>query len=149
MTELELRAHKMASVGAIENLMSLNAYYRAANPESACPVQTGARAEQPDLEQRTEADMPVRCLVSPVIEISADGITAKALWYSPGFSMHHDYAEKSANVKWVWEKCAAQFAYENGTWRITDWNFHTDLTAEEPGVWTENGENPRMLEPFV
>ena len=59
MTELELRAHKMESVGAIENLMSLNAYYRAANPDMDGPIQTGVRAEQPSSEYQTKTDMPV------------------------------------------------------------------------------------------
>ena len=31
MTELELRAHRIEAVGAIENLMSLHAYYHAAD----------------------------------------------------------------------------------------------------------------------
>lgn len=144
-----MRAHKMESVGAIENLMSLNAYYRAVNPDMDGPVQTGVRAEQPSSEYQTKTDMPVRCLVSPVIEISADGMTAKALWHSPGFSMHHDYIEKCANVEWVWEKCAAEFAYENGAWKVSDWNSHVNVTAEEPDSWTENGENPRVPEQGV
>lgn len=139
----------MASVGAIENLMSLNAYYRAANPDMDHPVQTGARAEQPCSEDQPKSDMPVRCLVSPVIEISTDGMTAKALWYSPGFSMHHDYVEKCANVAWVWEKCVAEFAYESGAWRVSDWSFHVNMTAEEPGSWTEGGEDPQAPEQVV
>lgn len=144
MTELELRAHRLTAVGAIENLMSLNAYYHAANPDIDAPIQTDVCVEPVNSERQDRTEMPVRCLVSPVIEISADGWGAKGLWYSPGFSLHHDYSEGCADVKWVWEKCGADFAYENGAWRFSDRNFCMDMTAGEPNSWTEkrDDQNP-------
>lgn len=132
MTELELRAHRLAAVGAVENLMSRNAYYHAAHPNMAAPASVPAASAPPG-----QVDMPVRCLASPVIEISPDGIRAQGLWYSPGFSLHHDYLENHAEVQWIWEECRGYFTYENGTWQLSGQEFQVDMTAVEPSSWTE------------
>ncbi len=137
MTELELRAHRLAAIGTVENLMSRNAYYYAAHPNMAPP----ALPEEPSVPAASappeQVDMPVRCLASPVIEISPDGTQARGLWYSPGFSLHHDHREGRAAVEWRWEVCRGSFTYENGTWQLSEQAFQVDITAVEPYSWTE------------
>lgn len=75
-------------------------------------------AEIKDLDGRALAEMPVHTLASPIIEVSADGMSAKGVWYTPGFALRHDYVNGTANVMWMWEKYGGDFIYEEGEWRF-------------------------------
>lgn len=187
MTELELRAHKIEAIGAIENLMSLHTYYHAADmnreelencwsweredeviwsqnfgrwqglKNKLMPMYAGdnkytdaewlkskiikAHPEMEeairDLDGRALAEMPVHVLASPVIVISEDGMSAKGLWYTPGFALRHDYVKGTADVAWMWEKYGGDFVYENGEWRFLRLLICMDMSTGEPNSWTE------------
>lgn len=187
MTELELRAHKIEAVGAIENLMALHSYYHAADMnreeldncwsqereaeviwsqnfgrwqglrKKLYPLYAGdnkytdaewlkskiikAHPEMEeaikDLDGRALAEMPVHVLASPVIEIAEDGMSAKGLWYTPGFALRHDYVKGTVDVAWMWEKYGGDFVYENGEWRFLRLLICMDMSTGEPNSWTE------------
>ena len=168
MTELELRAHKIEAIGAIENLMSMHTYYHAAcfNREELENCWSQERDEEvvwcqnwgrwkgytaklmplyagdnkyvdaawlkkkivrahPELAEALEKvdgrglqEMPTHVLASPVIHIAEDGMSAKGLWYTPGYGMRHDHINGTASVGWMWEKYGGDFIYENGEWRF-------------------------------
>ena len=187
MTELELRAHRIEAVGAIENLMSLHAYYHAAdqNREELLNCWSKTRGDEiiwsqnfgrwqgmhklmpmyagdnkytdaewlkgkivkahPEMEEvlkdidgRALAEMPVHTLASPIIEVSADGMSAKGVWYTPGFALRHDYINGTANVTWMWEKYGGDFIYEDGEWRFLRLLIGMDMVCgADDGCWTE------------
>ena len=151
MTELELRAHRMQALGDIENLMSLRTYYRAVNHKYTDARWLEAKLAQVPAEfaaalgntgGRDSAEMPVDLLASPVIEIAEDGMSAKGLWYMPGFVLRYDDGEDTAAVRWVWKKCGGDFVYEDGQWKIFHLQVCTDMSVEEPDAWTD--PNPVM-----
>lgn len=187
MTELELRAHRIEAIGAIENLMSLHAYYHAAdqNREELLNCWSKTRGDEiiwsqnfgrwqgmhklmpmyagdnkytdaewlkskivkahPEMEEalkdidgRALAEMPVHTLASPIIEVSADGMSAKGVWYTPGFALRHDYVNGTANVTWMWEKYGGDFIYEDGEWRFLRLLIGMDMVCgADDGCWTE------------
>lgn len=193
MTELELRAHRLDAYSAIENVMSLHAYYHAAcqnreellncwsaerapeviwsqnfgrwqGMDKLMPLYAGdnkytdaewlkskivkARPElEPvikDLDGRALSEMPVHCLASPIIEVSADGMSAKGVWYTPGFALRHDYISGTAGVIWMWEKYGGDFVYENGEWRFLKLLICMDMVAGgDTGDWTKPPVGPQ------
>lgn len=52
-----------------------------------------------------------------IIEVAADGKTAKAFWYSPGM-----IAETGQSGNTIWEAYGVDFVKENGVWKI--WHLH-------------------------
>jgi hypothetical protein len=60
-------------------------------------------------------------LTTPVIQVAADGRTAKGLWFSPG---HETTADANGNLdpNWCWGKFGADFIKEDGQWKI--WHYH-------------------------
>lgn len=60
---------------------------------------------------------------SPIIEIAADGQTAKGLFFSPGAEAHRELSEDGkVHAYWCWGKYTADFIKENGVWKI--WHLH-------------------------
>jgi hypothetical protein len=58
---------------------------------------------------------------TPVIEVAGDGKTAKGIWYSIGLAVRGSVGtdgKTTIGTGWMWEKYAADFAYENGEWKI-------------------------------
>jgi hypothetical protein len=59
-------------------------------------------------------------LTAPVIQVSGDGKTAKAVWISPG---HETMKRKEGfHSVWAWLKYGCDFIREDGTWKI--WHSH-------------------------
>lgn len=187
MTELELRAHKIEAVGAIENLMALHSYYHAADMnreeldncwsqereaeviwsqnfgrwqglrKKLYPMYAGdnkytdaewlkskiikAHPEMEeaikDLDGRALAEMPVHVLASPVIEIAEDGMSAKGLWYTPGYALRRNYLQDTASACWMWEKYGADFVWENGEWKFLHIQIGMDIMANYGESWAE------------
>lgn len=132
MTELELRAHKLSARGAIENLMSRNAYRHAAG-DSVSPQEFPSDTP---LASDQIVEMAMRCLVSPVIEISDDGMSAKGQWYSPGFCLRYDKVAATSDLTWLWEEYSGEFSYVNGTWQLIHQTCRRDIAIKEPDTWT-------------
>lgn len=54
--------------------------------------------------------------VSPVVEVAADGKTAKGLWYTPGCIFSTLNPQQSREGTWIWERYGADFVFEDGQW---------------------------------
>ncbi len=65
---------------------------------------------------------------SPVIELAADGMSARGSWISPGLEadppgmMPAAAGHRTTVGFWAWAKLGAEFVKENGQWRI--WHLH-------------------------
>ena len=64
-------------------------------------------------------------------------MSAKGLWYTPGFALRHDYVKGTVDVAWMWEKYGGDFVYENGEWRFLRLLICMDMSTGEPNSWTE------------
>jgi hypothetical protein len=74
---------------------------------------------------------------TPVIEVAGDGKTAKGIWYSIGLAVRGsvtDDGKASLATGWMWEKYAADFALEDGQWKLWHLVNVMDQGPAEPGA---------------
>lgn len=67
-------------------------------------------------------------LTTPLVELSADGVYAKGTWFTPG--QKTDIDVDSASAKYVYGKIFADFAKENGQWKIFHLFFGEEYAVE-------------------
>lgn len=191
MTDFELRAHRVAALTEIENIMARHSYYHAAimNREELETLWSKEREDElvwsqnfgrwiginklipyyappsqvergesiksaflelhpeyterlKDLDVRGLSEMSTHVLSTSVIEVSADGMSAKGVWYTPGFALRsNDPGRDIMDVSWMWEKYGADFIFENGEWKFLRLLICMDIMAgADVSDWTK----PRM-----
>ena len=69
-------------------------------------------------------------LASPVIEVAADGKTAKGVWMSPGHETAPDQETGKLRSYWCWSKYGCDFVKEDGQWKL--WHYHSYRTFRTP-----------------
>jgi hypothetical protein len=75
---------------------------------------------------------------TPIIEVAADGKTAKGMWYSPGLGLTPHVSGSSIAVGSIffWEKYAGDFIKEDGKWKIWHLGMYYDFTPGFPESMT-------------
>ena len=66
-----------------------------------------------------------------IIEIAADGKTAKGYWYSPGM-----IAESGSSANSIWEAYGCDFVKENGEWKMWHLHMFTDFMCQFGDTFT-------------
>lgn len=130
-------AEKVEALNAIENLMgryshlgglhgedTLESLFAMKQPDVSWRTPSGpqgpealrARFRQPGEAPRDEipGQLHVHAMMTPVIEVAADGRTAKGVWDSFGPNI----TSGSEVGNWLWVKYAVDFIREDGTWKI-------------------------------
>lgn len=82
-----------------------------------------------------------------IIEVAGDGKTAKGVWYSPGIGYNavlKDDGTIGKSGMWFWEKYGADFAKEDGEWKLWHLQMYYDNTPE---TWGDEGETLGMPNP--
>lgn len=72
------------------------------------------------IQQASPGNTSFRTLTTPIIVIAGDGKTAKAFWYTIGWSA--DIRNGQGDSSWSMEKYGIDFLKEDGAWKI--WHFH-------------------------
>lgn len=105
-------------------------------------------------------EMFIHTLTTPLIEIAEDGMTAQAMWYTPGFGTGAGPGAAPGTPtkgEWMYERYAVDFVKEDGQWKIwhffvgTDFSFEAGTEFEErkgPGGPAPEGkpkEDPGFL----
>ncbi len=87
-----------------------------------------------DLDAR-KGDLSVDCLSTAVIEVATDVKTARGAWFSQGIRT----GKKDGDLlcRWYWTKLAADFIYEDGTWKIWHMAVFPLLEADYETPWYE------------
>jgi hypothetical protein len=134
---------RAAAVNEIQNLMSTYEYLHTANRhQDVCKLfakkAPGVRVyfgevgywEGPDAPQRawsilermgdTTGMMALHPISTSVIEVAADGKTAKGVWIGTGVVANVRGGKPSCN--WEWDKYGIDFIKEDGEWKI--WHHH-------------------------
>lgn len=68
-----------------------------------------------------------------IIEIAADGKTAKGYWYSPGM-----IAESGSSANSIWEAYGCDFVKEDGEWKIWHLHMYTDFMCQFGDTFTSS-----------
>ena len=91
----------------------------------------------PDIDVRRLVEMPVHTLTTSIVEVAEDGMSAKGLWYTPGYAIRRNYLEDSASACWMWEKYGADFVWENGEWKFLHIQIGMDIMGDYGQSWTD------------
>jgi hypothetical protein len=78
-------------------------------------------------------------LTTPLIQIAADGCTAKAVWMSPG---HETVPGLLPGGHWVWGRYAIDFVKEDSEWKIWHLWYYPTFRTRYDRDWTEGPEAP-------
>ncbi len=70
---------------------------------------------------------------SPVIEVAEDGLSAKGLWYTPGFINGHCSANGKLRSQALWERYGGDFILEDGKWVYTNLRVCPDIGGSVGG----------------
>ena len=92
---------------------------------------------QPDMDVRRLVEVPVHTLTTSIIEVAEDGMSAKGLWYTPGYALRRNYLQDTASACWMWEKYGADFVWENGEWKFLHIQIGMDIMANYGESWAE------------
>ena len=176
MTSIDDRIARLEAVHEIQNLMGRYSFWHTANMHREClslfAMKTpDVRAEMmwgvyegpeslerlyPGFHVWVDGDakgvMHMHTLTTPVIEVAADGQTARGVWISPGhetmsFSTGED---RDPEAHWGWCKYGCDFIREDGEWKI--WHLHVFgiFLAPYDRSWVEQPEDmvdaPPMLD---
>ena len=94
------------------------------------PEEIGDKSDDEIFGIGTFRDYPVAC---PVIEIAADGETAKGLWYCWG--SHAEVTVGGPTSNWTWGFFAVDFVREGDAWKIWHLQFTNDVDARCGTDW--------------
>lgn len=64
-------------------------------------------------------------ITTPVVEVAADGETAKGIWYTPGIAGF--FPDGKSNFNWMFEKYGVDFIREDGAWKIWHMHVYSDI----------------------
>jgi len=85
-------------------------------------------------------------LCTPIIQVAADGKTAKGLWFSPGHETYTGETNPNPNGKltahWNWGKFAADFIKEDGKWKIWHYRWYDTFMAPYNKSWVDTPQPP-------
>jgi hypothetical protein len=153
-------AHNFGQMNSLENYTACYADAQEANAAAYYallePVYPEVSAVK---DRRALIEEAMHLLVSPVIEVAEDGLTAKGLWYTPGCIFSTLTPRKNREGMWIWERYGADFVLEDGRWVYRNLKVCCDIAGlmDEPG-WglspepqgpppDEDGENGPPPEP--
>lgn len=108
------------------------------------PEELGGKTPEEIFGIGTFRDFPV---ADPVIEIAADGQTAKGLWYCWG--SHAEVTQSGPSASWTWGYYAADFVREDDQWKIWHLEITNDVDARCGTSWGHPAEPMPALAEFA
>jgi len=175
--ELQLQVERLQAAQACRNLMGRYSYYHSAFRhreymtlwakrtdsyfrfpfgeyvgydaiEHCYLVEHGDRSD-PGMEQKMKGIMTMHQLDTEVLEVAADGKTAKGVWVSPG---HETFMRNPENVDpdkepeklvadpmWAWSKYEVEFIREaDGQWKLWHMVLYPLFRTPYHKAWTEH-----------
>ena len=76
-------------------------------------------------------------LTTPVIEVAADGQSARAIWWCPGAASEVREGEEPRAL-WLWGDIACDFVREDGSWKILHLHYFRVIKCSYEKGWVED-----------
>lgn len=83
----------------------------------------------------------IHALSTPVVEVAADGLTARATWISPGVDTNPTLDGK-VTANWCWIKYGADFIKEDGQWKIWHLSAYGLFNTDYYTSWADKKVGP-------
>jgi hypothetical protein len=161
---LEARIERLEAIHEVEQVMARRSYYHTAGRHDLELTETWSR-NRDDLRLELEdwglwvgresvwkayvesnpfgypypGIMSEHTLTTGVIEVAADGQTAKGIWISPGHETIPFDPQPIAH--WCWNRYGVDFIKEDGEWRIWHLHIYTTLRTPYDTDWVESSIN--------
>jgi hypothetical protein len=135
-------AHNFGQMNSLENYTACYADAQEANAVEYYALLEPVYPEVADVkDRRALTEEAMHLLVSPIIEVAADGQTAKGLWYTPGCIFSTLTPGKERAGMWIWERYGADFVLEDGQWVYRNLKVCCDIAGmmDEPGWGLSQG----------
>lgn len=154
---LEQRVEALEAILEIENLVAIEQAYHSAQDSVGAHDTTFARREDTafipfgntftgfdKIRERLVGNatrqgakpgmLYEHAMVTPIIEVADDGMTAKGVWVSPGF-VSQPGGQNSGGAAWSWHRYSFDFIKENGEWKILRDHVYADIDAGIGKTW--------------
>jgi hypothetical protein len=84
----------------------------------------------------------IHTLTTEVIEVAADGETARGLWISPGAESRRTVPDNQLESFWIWGLYAIDFIKEDGEWKF--WHFRIPhlMLSDYHSSWNDLDRRP-------
>lgn len=86
--------------------------------------------------------MRIHAVTTPVIEVAADGKTAKGIWISPGHETAKAPGEDRPEGTWVWSYLECDFVKEPTGWKIWHYTLHPIFKTPYHVSWVDSSYLP-------
>ncbi len=136
--------------GWYEGLDAIDEYYQTVSQQTAIrskaiqakfPEKLGDKTDE---ELYGAGSMNVRPLTSALVEVAADGKTAKGLWQVMG--VDNDITEYGPLSIWRWGWLAADFVLEGEEWKVWHLQMLDEIVTPVGTKWTESNPYPVLPE---
>lgn len=86
-------------------------------------------------------------LTTPIVEVAADGKTAKAVWMSPGVETRRMLPKGELEASWIWGKYGVDFIKEGDEWKFWHFTITLDFLCDYYHSWVdvEDGHAKRVM----
>lgn len=98
-------------------------------------------------DPRALMECAVHMLASGIIEVSDDGKTGRASWYTPGIIFSTLNPEQKREGAWIWERYGIDFMLEDGQWKIYHQHVCQDFVKQVDYENLAHAEYEALLHP--
>jgi SnoaL-like domain len=154
---------RLADIHEIKNIASLHEYYHNAlqhaeelkyvwaqktpgaswtnNTDRYVGMDSLVRFYVTGMPKKTSGALWYHMLTTPVIEVAADGKTAKGIWMSFGNVSGALMEGQKPEAQWTQEKYGVDFVKENGRWKIWHLRTYVDFYTPVGKDWLDPANN--------
>lgn len=101
-----------------------------------------------ELAPQIPGNMVIHMAVNPALEIDAEGVHARAVWFSPGITNFPIDKKLTIAGAWCWGKYAIEYLKQNDAWKILAFRWRQIfLTRYDQGWVKENIEPGHVVAP--
>jgi hypothetical protein len=168
---LDERIQRLEDIHEISNLMGRNVYYQLADMQEAmnetkATKTPGVTFEVPEwgvwegpegIEKMAKyhrlgvgdstGKISAIPITTPVIEVAADGKTAKGLWICPGAETGRWGPGGKMQAYWAWAKYGVDFVKEDGKWKVWHNQVYSIFFTPYEKSWVEEYKHPEFKVP--
>lgn len=105
-----------------------------------CYLEDHGDVSDPAYVARKHGEMAVHTMDTPVVEVAADGKTARGVWFNPGHETYYDETDERWHCDWTWGKYAVDFILEDGEWKFWHMKLYPVFRTDFSLCWCEDGQ---------
>ena len=123
--------------------------YRGFEGVKTCYLEDHGDRSDPAVYERHRGSVMIHEMDTEILEVAADGQTAKGCWLTPGSETYVDReGDGKGHAEWCWGKYAVDFIKEDGVWKFWHMRLYPLFKAEYGKSWVDYPQ-PEEPEDFI